>query len=103
MSICFPTCLKFFWGVLPSTCHSITTTMATEKTQSAAPAGKQKKPQQQKNKQKQKVVPHRDQYQRISFLYQAATHMAADPATDPLARIYAQTMKATAKKSVLRL
>lgn len=50
-----------------------------------------------------KAVPHKDQYQRMSFLYQAASAMAADPRTEVFARLYAQTMKATAKKSVLRL
>lgn len=50
-----------------------------------------------------KAVPHKDQYQRMSFLYQAAGVMAADPRTEVFARLYAQTMKATARKSVLRL
>lgn len=58
------------------------------------------------NKPKGKVVknvPHKDQYQRISFLYQAANAMAFDPATEALGRMYTRAMKDTAKKSVLRL
>lgn len=58
------------------------------------------------NKQKQKGlknIPHKDQYQRMSFLYQAANAMTVDPSTEILGRLYAKTMKATAQKSVLRL
>ncbi|VVT55045.1 uncharacterized protein SAPINGB_P004398 [Magnusiomyces paraingens] len=72
--------------------------------QPVRPEGSNSKPgKAQKKKQQTKSVPHRDQYQRLSFLYQAAAHMAGDPSTQALARVYAQSMKAVAKKSVLRL
>lgn len=50
-----------------------------------------------------KAIPHKDQYQRISFLYQAANALSYDQNTEALGRMYAQTMKVTARKTVLRL
>lgn len=65
--------------------------------------GQQQEQLQVKKQQGPKNVPHRDQFHRLSYLYQAANLVALDKSTSPLARMYAQTVKTTAKKSVLRL
>lgn len=65
--------------------------------------GQQQQQTQQKKQQGPKNVPHRDQFHRLSYLYQAANLVALDKNIFPLARMYAQTVKTTAKKSVLRM
>ncbi|ODV80006.1 Rpr2-domain-containing protein [Suhomyces tanzawaensis NRRL Y-17324] len=50
-----------------------------------------------------KSVPHKDHYARISYLFQASSHLALNPQYDVLSRHYARTLDLVAKKTVLKL
>ncbi|KAK6459025.1 RNAse P Rpr2/Rpp21/SNM1 subunit domain-containing protein [Scheffersomyces xylosifermentans] len=60
-----------------------------------------KKPNQQKKA--PKVIPHKDNYARVTYLYQAANLFSASPKYEVLSRGLARTLDLVSKKTVLKL